>query len=82
MCNKSELDLFLAPHVQSNIERGQIIEYFPVSNITDSAPIEFCIPGSGEELTDLRGSWLYCKVKVTKANGENLGDDDLKSNVV
>lgn len=76
MCNKSELDLFLAPNVQSNIERGQIIEYFPVSNITDSAPIEFCIPGSGEELTDLRGSWLYCRVKITKANGENLEDAD------
>ncbi|KAK3746089.1 hypothetical protein QZH41_004626 [Actinostola sp. cb2023] len=75
-CHKSELDLFLAPHVQSNIDRGQFIEYFPVSNITDSGPIEFSIPGSGDELTDLRSSWIYLKVKITKGNGTNLEDDD------
>ena len=75
-CNKSELDLFLAPHVQTNIEQGKIVEIFPVSNVGDSGPIEFCITGSGDEFTDLRGSWLYFKVKVTKANGTDLGDDD------
>ena len=53
-CGKSELDLFLAPTVQTNIERGQWIEYFPVSNITDSGPIEFNVSGSGDEFTDLR----------------------------
>lgn len=77
LCNKSELDLFLGPHVQSNIEKSQIVEYFPVSKITDSAPIEFSFLGSGDEFTDLRGSWLYFKVKITKANGDDLEDADV-----
>lgn len=34
-CHKSELDLFLAPQYQSSIERGQFIDFFPVSNIND-----------------------------------------------
>ena len=75
-CGKSELDLFLAPTVQTNIERGQWIEYFPVSNITDSGPIEFNVSGSGDEFTDLRQAWVYNKVKITKANGTDLDDDD------
>lgn len=75
-CNKSELDLFLLPRAQTNIEKGQYIEYFPVSNITDSAPLDFNIPGSGEEFTDMKSSSLYFKVKITKANGDNLEDDD------
>ena len=76
LCHKSELDLFLAPHIQSSIERGQFIEYFPVSNITESSPIEFCVPGSGDELTDLRNSWVYIKAKITKRNGADLEDDE------
>ena len=76
LCHKSELDLFLAPHVQSSIERGQFIEYFPVSNITESSPIEFCVPGSGDELTDLRSSWVYIKAKITKSNGTDLEGGD------
>ena len=75
-CSKSELDLFLAPSVQTNIERGQWIEYFPVSNITDSGPIEFNVSGSGDEFTDLRQAWVYNKVKITKSDGANLADDE------
>ena len=75
-CSKSELDLFIAPSVQTNIERGKWIEYYPVSNVTDSGPIEFNVPGSGDEYTDLRQAWLYNKVKITKANGDALADDE------
>lgn len=71
-CSKSELDLFAVPHVQTNIEKGQWVEYFPVSNITDSGPIEFSVSGSGEEYTDLRQAWIYVKAKVTKADGGDL----------
>lgn len=75
-CSKSELDLFLAPNVQTNIERGQWIEYFPVSNVTDSGPIEFNVSGSGDEFTDLRQAWVYTKVKITKSDGTDLADDE------
>lgn len=71
-CTKSELDLFAAPHLQTSIEKGYWVECFPVSNLTDSGPIEFNVPGSGEEYGDLRQAWLYVKAKVVKANGDNL----------
>ena len=73
-CTKSELDLFAAPHIQTSIEKAQWVEYFPISNITESGPVEFNISGSGEEYTDLRQAWLYVKVKVTKDDGGNLVD--------
>ena len=73
-CTKSELDLFAAPHLQTSIEKAQWVEYFPISNITESGPVEFNISGSGEEYTDLRQAWLYVKVKVTKDDGGNLVD--------
>lgn len=71
-CSKSELDLFLPPSVQVNIDKAQWNEYFPVSNITDSGPIEFHITGSGEEYTDLRQAWLFVKTKVIKGDGNEL----------
>lgn len=71
-CSKSELDLFAVPSVQTNIEKGQWVEYFPVSNITDSGPIEFNVSGSGEEYTDLRQAWIFVKAKITKADGSNI----------
>lgn len=73
-CTKSELDLFAAPHLQRNIDKAQWVEYFPVSNITDSGPVEFKVSGSGEEYTELRQAWLYVKAKVTKADGTNIVD--------
>jgi len=71
-CSKSELDLFAVPNVQTNVEKGQWIECFPISNITDSGPIEFNISGSGEEYTDLRQAWILMRAKITKADGTNI----------
>ena len=48
-CTKSELDLFTIPATQTSITKGQWIEYHPLSNITDSGPIEFNVSGSGEQ---------------------------------
>ena len=71
-CSKSELDLFNIPPTQTSISRGQWIEYHPLSNITDTGPIEFNVSGSGEEYLDLARTQLYVKAKITKANGANL----------
>lgn len=40
-CKKSELDLFTTPTTQTSISKGSWIEYHPLSNITESGPIEF-----------------------------------------
>ena len=66
---KSELDLFSIPATQTSITKGQWIEYHPLSNITESGPIEFNVSGSGEEYLDLAKTQLFAKVKITKADG-------------
>ena len=71
-CTKSELDLFSIPATQTSITKGQWIEYHPLSNITDSGPIEFNVSGSGEEYLDLAKTQLFVKAKITKANGTAL----------
>ena len=68
-CSKSELDLFSIPSTQTSISTGQWIEYHPLSNITETGPIEFNVSGSGEEYLDLARTQLYVKAKITKANG-------------
>lgn len=69
---KSELDLFTIPSTQTSITKGQWIEYHPLSNISDSGPIEFSVSGSGEEYLDLARTGLHVKAKITKANGTAL----------
>ena len=71
-CTKSELDLFTIPATQTSIIKGQWIEYHPLSNITDTGPIEFNVSGTGEEYLDLAKTQLFVKAKITKANGDNL----------
>lgn len=71
-CMKSELDLFSLPPTQTSIERSDWIEYKPISSLTDDAPIEFSIPGFGEEYMDLSHTLLSVKVKITKSDGSNL----------
>ena len=72
-CTKPELDLFTIPATpQTSITKGQWIEYHPLSNITDSGPIEFNVSGSGEEYLDFAKTLLFLKAKITKANGTAL----------
>ncbi|CAH3044872.1 unnamed protein product [Porites lobata] len=74
-CTKSELDLFTIPATQTSITKGQWIEYHPISNITDSGPIEFCVSGTGDEYLDLARTQLFVKAKITKANGTAIDAD-------
>ena len=74
-CTKSELDLFSVPPTQTSIESGTWAEYHPLSSITDGAPIEFEVSGTGEEYLDLANSHLYIKAKITAANGDNIAAD-------
>lgn len=75
-CVKSELDLFTVPPTQTAIEKGQFVEYHPLANIRDGSPIEFNIPGNGEEYIDLGASYLHVKAKVLKADGTVLPEKE------
>ena len=72
-CAKSELDLFSIPPTQTSIEHASIVEYHPVSSLSDGAPIEFDISSSGEDYIDFTNSQLYVRAKITKADGSPIG---------
>jgi len=63
-CLKSELDLFSLPPTQTSIESSQWIHYKPVTSLSDDSPIEFVVPGHGEEYLDLTHTMLSLRVRV------------------
>lgn len=82
-CLKTELDLFSLPPTQTSIESSQWIHYKPVSSLTDDSPIEFVVPGHGEEYIDLAHTMLSIRVKlVAPAKNDSNRDDLLRTCVV
>ena len=71
-CTKSELGLFTTPTTQTYISKGSWMEYHPLSNMTESGPIEFYVSGSDEEYLDLARTHLFVKAKIVKADGTDL----------
>ncbi|KAK4877634.1 hypothetical protein RN001_010140 [Aquatica leii] len=84
-CIKSELDLFALPSTQTSIESGEWIFYKPLSSLTDDAPIEFVIPGNGNDYLDLSQTMLYVTAKIvrhddtsdTPGKMDNLTEDNV-----
>ena len=72
ICINSEFDLFGVPPTQTSLEHGTTVEYHPVAALIDSAPIEFNVPGSGEDYVDLANSFLYVTAKITNESGTDL----------
>lgn len=75
-CTKSELDLFSIPPTQTSIEKGDWVQYKPLAALTDDSPIEFVIPGIGDEYIDLSHTMLNVQAKILQSNGLPLGDTD------
>lgn len=71
-CTKSELDIFSLPPTQTHIENGYEVCYKPISSLAEDAPIEFIVPGQGDEYIDLSQTYLEIKAKIVKADGTNL----------
>ena len=55
-CSFSSLNLFLLPDLH------------PITSLSDGGPPEFKVSGKGKEFLDLTRSYLYLKVKVSKAD--------------
>jgi hypothetical protein len=77
VCVNSELDLFSVPPTQTSIEHGFYVEYHPLSALIDSGPIEFAIPGTGEDYLDLNNTMLKVSAKITKSDTTNVADGDV-----
>ena len=71
-CSSSSLDLFSLPPTQSSFQKGKSIDYHPITSLSDGGPIEFKVSGGGKEFLDLARSYLYLKLKLSKADGSNL----------
>lgn len=74
-CVKSELDLFSLPPTQTSIENGDWVQYKPLASLTDDSPIEFVIPGHGDEYIDLSHTMLNVHAKIVKSDGTKLEDN-------
>ncbi|XP_018300778.1 uncharacterized protein F54H12.2-like [Mycetomoellerius zeteki] len=70
-CIKSELDFFSLPPTQTSIESSQWIYYKPVTSLADDSPIEFVIPGHGEDYLDLTHTMLSLRIRVESERGES-----------
>jgi hypothetical protein len=69
---KGELDLFALPPTQLSIESADVVHYKPMVSLETDAPIEFCIPPSADEYTDLSQTFLLVKAHITDENGERI----------
>ena len=69
----SELALFDLAPTQTAVQDAYFAEIRPLSQISNDVPIEFRIAASNTlDYLDLNGSQIYVKLKVTKADGNNL----------
>ena len=69
---KTELDLFTVPPTQNSFVDSHVVEHQPMASLDSGGPIEFLIPGSGDDYLDLANTMLHVQVKVTRANGDDL----------
>ena len=69
---KSELDLFTVPSTQTCIIDSHVVEHQPMASLDSGGPIEFLIPGSGDDYLDLANTMLHVQAKVTRVNGDDL----------
>ena len=76
-CSKAEMDLFTAPPINADMERGVFVNHFPIATLAPGAPIEFSVPASPEDYLDLGRTTLQLTMAVRKADGTALRNDQL-----
>ena len=60
---------------QTSLEDGSFTEYYSVSMLTSTGPIEFRISAENSNYIDLTNSFLYVRANVTSKTGVNLAED-------
>ena len=77
----SELLLFDPVSVNRGAEQIRWVEYRPINQLSDNAPVEICVPGTGSQYMDLKRSRLYVRASIKKSDGTDLKEADLVSPV-
>ncbi|XP_067653360.1 uncharacterized protein F54H12.2-like [Haliotis asinina] len=72
------LNCFSLPPYQSSQQGHYFVNFRPVSQISDTGPLEFKVSNSGGDYIDLKRTRLHVKVKVTQADNAQtaLVDDE------
>ena len=69
----SELALFNLVPTQTAVEKIYYQQVLPISQISDSSPIQFTVTGqNGMEFIDTRNSFMSIKAKIVHTDGSNL----------
>ena len=69
----SELALFNLVPIQTAVEKIYYQQVLPISQISDSSPIQFTVTGqNGMEFIDTRNSFMSIKAKIVHTDGSNL----------
>lgn len=74
-CMKSELDLFSLPPTQTAVESSHWVNYSPVSSLSDDGPIQFVVPGHGDEYIDLAHTMLSVRLQIPTVR--NVTEEEL-----
>jgi hypothetical protein len=72
----TELDYFNYSRLVSSTKKLPVEIIAPLTALQPGAPIEFLVPASGNLVRRLDESVLYVKLKITKADGDNLEPGD------
>ena len=75
-CSLGSTDLFTSPPTQTSVLKRTTVDLYPTGNTTDDGPIEFLLPGSDEEYTNLEHT-LELECKIIKTDGKDLTADDV-----
>lgn len=75
-CRNSALCVFDKQAVQTDVLKSTVVEYHPINTLTGDAPIDFEVPGSGDDYIDLNDINLRLTVQITKGDGTNLAAAD------
>ena len=75
-CGKSELDLFIVPPTQIEMNKGFWESNDPVARVQTSDTIEFFCVANPDVYTDLANSYFHVKAKIIKANDADLDGDE------
>lgn len=78
-CTKSELDLFTTPPTQTAIEDCTLVHYKPISSLTEESPVEFAVPGHGDDYVDLGHTMLHVTAELYTdlVRAENVAAPDV-----
>jgi hypothetical protein len=76
-CTKDQLDLFSLPPTQLSVEGSDYVFFKPIASLENTSPIEFVIPPSADEYTDVSQTFLHLTTKITLDTGAAPAAEDI-----